>query len=106
MFKMRECVAVPVQEHRQIVVNICLCEIVRKLLKIQYSLGNLQAVIVDSTVRILSQAELLCEKRNSFFEFRNGLNGLVQNRFVHNYLVQGANERGSEKIPAISLHFK
>ncbi len=57
MFKMRDCVAVPVQEHRQIVIDICLCEIVRKLLKIQNSLGDLQAVVVDTAVGILSQTK-------------------------------------------------
>ena len=105
-------VAIPVQEHRQIVVDVFLIEIVRQLVKIQHSLRNLQSVVIDSTVRVLSQAEFLSEKRtdakpsviqaclvmtevrrrktklNSFFEFRNGLNGLVQISFVH-FVVQG-----------------
>ena len=90
----------PVQEHGQIVIDICLCEIVRKLLEIQYRLRNLKAVRVDSTVRVLSQAEFLCEKGtdvkpranelarfaevrrrktslNTISQFRYGLNGLV-----------------------------
>lgn len=83
MFEIGNTVAIPVQEHRQVALNICLREIVRELVKIQYGLGNLQAVVIDSTIRVLSQAEFLCKKRNSFFEFRNGLNGLVQISFVH-----------------------
>ena len=54
-----------------------LCEIVRKLLEIQYRLRNLKTVRVDGTVRILSQAEFLCEKGNAISQFRYGLNGLV-----------------------------
>ena len=50
-------VAIPVQEHRQIVFDIFLGEIVRKLLKIQNSLGDLQAVVVDTAVGILSQTK-------------------------------------------------
>ena len=57
MLEMGNTVAIPVQKHRQIVIDICLCEIIRKLLKIQYSLGNLQAVVVDTTVGILSQTK-------------------------------------------------
>ena len=47
----------------QIVIDVCLCKVIRKFLKIQYGLGYLQTIGVDSTVRVLSQAEFLCEKR-------------------------------------------
>ena len=57
MLKERQAVAIPVQEHGQIVIDISLCEIVRKLFEIQYRLRNLKALRVDSTVRVLSQAE-------------------------------------------------
>jgi len=56
MLKERQTVAIPVQEHGQIVIDICLREFVRKLLEIQYRLRNLQTIGVDSTVRVLSQA--------------------------------------------------
>jgi hypothetical protein len=78
MLKERQAVAIPVQKHGQIVIDIWLCEIVRKLLEIQYRLRNLKAVRVNSTVRVLSQAEFLCEKGNTISQFRYGLNGLVQ----------------------------
>ena len=90
MFKERQTVAIPVQEHRQIVIDICLCKIVRELLKIQYRLRNLQAIRVDSTVRVLSQAEFLSKKRNAIAVFWYGLNRLVQMSFVHDsFVVQG-----------------
>ena len=57
MLEMGNTVAIPVQKHRQIVFDIFLGEIVRQLVKIQHSLGNLQAVVVDTTVGILSQTK-------------------------------------------------
>ena len=83
MFQERQTVAIPVQKHSQIVIDICLCKIVRKLLKIQYRLRNLQAIGVDSTVRVLSQAEFLSKKRNAIAVSWYGLNRLVQMSFVH-----------------------
>ena len=94
-------IPVPVQKHSQVFIDISLRKIVRKFLKIQYRLRNLQAIGVDSTVRVLSQTEFLCKKRtdakpsaiqaclvmaevrrrkttlNSLCESRHGLNGLV-----------------------------
>ena len=90
MLKERQAVAIPVQEHGQIVINICLCKIVRELLKIQCRLRNLQAVGVDRTVRILCQAEFLSKKRNAIAVSWYGLNRLVQMSFVHDsFVVQG-----------------
>lgn len=74
---MRDAVAIPA-EHRQVVVDICLGKFVRKLLEILYRLRNLKAIRVDSTVRVLSQAEFLCKKRKAVPEFRHNLNRLVQ----------------------------
>ena len=102
MFKERQAVAIPVQEHSQIVIDICLSETVRKFSQIQYRLRDLQAIGVDRTVRVLSQAEFLSEKRtdakpsaiqaslkmaevrrrktwlNAFLKFGNSFNRLVQ----------------------------
>ena len=89
MLKERQAIAVPVQEHSQIVIDICLCKFVRQLLEIQYRLRNLQTVGVDSTVRVLSQAEFLSKKRNAIAVSWYGLNRLVQMSFVHdNFVVQ------------------
>ena len=100
MLIIRDTIAIPAQEHRQVVIDICLCEIVRKFLEIQYRLSNFQTVMIDTSVSILSQTEFLCKKRtdakpraneltrfaevrrrktllNSLCESRHGLNGLV-----------------------------
>ena len=114
MLKERQAVAIPVQEHSQIVIDICLCEIVRKFLKIRDCLSNLQTIGVDRTVRVLGQAEFLSKKRTDakpsairarlgMAEVRRrkteliaiavswyGLNRLVQMSFVHDsFVVQG-----------------
>jgi len=77
MLEERHAIPVPVQKHSQVFIDISLRKIVRKLLKKQDRLRDLQAIGVDSTVRVLSQAEFLCKKRNSLCESRHGLNGLV-----------------------------
>jgi len=76
-------IPVPVQKHSQVFIDISLRIIVRKLLKIQDRLRDLQAIGVDSTVRVLSQAEFLSEKRNAIIVSWYGLNRLVQMSFVH-----------------------
>lgn len=86
MLKMRDTVGIPVQEHCQVVVDVFLGEFVRKLLEIQCRLRNLQAVIVDRTVRVLSQAEFLSKQRYTVSEFGNNLNRLVQVIFGHSEL--------------------
>lgn len=85
MFKMRNTVAIPFQEHRQIVINVSLGKIVRELVEIQHSLRNLQSVVIDSTIRVLSQAEFFGKKRNAITVFRYGFNRLVQICFVHDF---------------------
>lgn len=102
MFKERQAVAIPVQEHSQVVIDICLGKFVGKLSQIQYRLRNLQTIGVDSTVSVLSQTEFLCKQRtdakpsaiqarlvmaevrrrktelNAFLKFGNSFNRLVQ----------------------------
>ena len=86
MLIIRDTVAIPAQEHRQVIVNVFLGEIVRKLLEIQYRLSNYQTVMIDTSVSILSQTEFLCKQRNAFLEFRNGFNRLVQVCIGHGVL--------------------
>ena len=110
MFKERQAVAIPVQEHGQIVIDIRLCKIVRKFSQIQYRLRNFQAIGVDRTVRVLSQAEFLRKQRtdakpsaiqaslkmvevrrrktelNAFLQFGNSFNRLVQVCIGHGVL--------------------
>ena len=86
MFEMRDCVTVPVQKHRQIVIDICLCKVIRKFLKIQYSLCNLQAVVVDTAVGILGQTKFFGKQRYAVPEFGNSFNRLVQGIVGHGVL--------------------
>jgi len=86
MFEMRDRVAIPVQQHRQIVIDICLCEVIRKLLKVQYSLCNLQAVVVDTAVGILGQTKFFGKQRYAVPEFGNSFNRPVQSIVGHGVL--------------------
>lgn len=86
MLIMRDTVAISLQEHRQVSIDISLSEIVRQFLKIQHSLRDFQAVVIDGTVRILSQAELLSKERNAIPECRHNLNRLVQDVVGHGVL--------------------
>ena len=78
MFKVRRTVAFLIQQHRKIDFNVCLGEVIRQFVVIQYSLRDLQAVIVDRTIRVLSQAEFFSKKRNAVPEFGYTCNRPVQ----------------------------
>ena len=86
MLEMRNSVTVPVQKHRQIVIDICLCKVIRKFLKVQYSLCNLQTVVVDTAVGILGQTKFFSEKRYAFLKFGNSFNRPVQGIVGHGVL--------------------
>ena len=74
----REAATVLVQERRQIVVDVTLCELLRQLLEKQHCLSNFQAIIINTAVCILCQTQLFSEKRNAVTEFGYGRNCLVQ----------------------------
>ena len=65
----RQAATVLLQECRQIVVDVCLCELLRQLLEKQHCLSNLQAIVIDTAVCILCQTQLFSEKRNAVTEF-------------------------------------
>ena len=67
-------------------------------------LGDFQAVIVDSTVRVLSQAEFLSEKRNAITVSWYGFDRHVQVGIGHGVLWCGGLMTGWLKEPVISLH--
>ena len=98
MFEMRDRVAIPVQEHRQIVIDICLCEVIRKLLKVQYSLCNLQAVVVDTSVGILGQTKFFGKQRYAVPKFGNSFNRPVQSVVGHGVLWCGGLMAGLFKV--------
>ena len=58
-----------VQECRQIVVDVRLCELIRQLFEEQHCLSNFQAIVIDTAVCILCQTQFLSKKRNAVPEF-------------------------------------
>ena len=67
-----------VQECRQIVVDVRLCELIRQLFEEQHCLSNFQAIVIDTAVCILCQTQLFSKKRNAVPEFGYSRNCLVQ----------------------------
>ena len=92
MLKERQAVAIPVQEHRQIVIDICLCKIVRELLKIQYRLRNLQAVGVDRTVRILCETQFFSKVNSDMRSSNLGTASIALSKYVLGMVYCGAGE--------------
>ena len=58
-----------VQECRQIVVDVRLCELLWQLFEKQHCLSNFQAIVIDTAVCILCQTLLLGKKRDAVPEF-------------------------------------
>ena len=72
-----------VQECRQIVVDVRLCELIRQLFEKQHCLSNFQAIVIDTAVCILCQTQFLSKKLNAVPEFRNSRDRLVQCSIGH-----------------------
>ena len=95
----REAATVLVQERRQIVVDVTLCELLRQLLEKQHCLSNLQAIIINTVVCILCDAQLFSKQFNTFPKIGNGCNSLVQSIFGHgNCGVKGNNDVGVKEF--------
>lgn len=75
-----------VQECRQIVVDVRLCELLWQLIEKQHCLSNLQAIVIDTAVCILCQTQLFSKKRNAVPEFGYSRDRLVQCCIGHGYL--------------------
>ena len=87
-----------VQECRQVVVDVRLCELIRQLFEEQHCLINLQAIVIDTAVCILCQTQLFSEKRNAVTEFGYSRDRLVQSVFGHiNLWWRGLMTGGVEK---------
>ena len=63
---------VPVEQHREITLDVVLCELFRQLLEVQHGLSDFQAIVIDAVVRILCDAHLFSKKFNTSPEFGNG----------------------------------
>ena len=65
----RDAATVLGKECGQVVVDVCLGELLRQLIEKQHCLSNLQAIIINTAVCILCQTQLFSEKRNAVTEF-------------------------------------
>ena len=74
----RDAATVLGKECGQVVVDVCLGELLRQLIEKQHCLSNLQAIIINTAVCILCQTQFFSEKRNAVPEFGYSRDRLVQ----------------------------
>ena len=96
---------VPVEQHREITLDVVLCELLWQLLVVQHCLRDFQAIIIDAVVCILCETHLVSKKRNAVFEFRYSRNRLVQSCIGHINLWWRGLMTGGRKIPSSSSTF-
>jgi hypothetical protein len=78
-----------------------------EIVVIQYSLRNLQTIIIDRTIRVLCQAEFLCKQRYTVPEFGNSFNRLVQIGIGHGVLwCRGIMSGGVQGVPSSPCTFR
>ena len=77
VFEEGDAVSFLVQERREVPLDVILSEIVRQLLKVKYSLRNLELVVIDPILCILFDTHLFIETRNAVFKFRHNRACLV-----------------------------
>ena len=102
----RQAATVLLQECRQIVVDVCLCELIRQLLEKQHCLSNFQAIVIDTVVCILCQTQHFSEKRNAVTEFGYGRDRLVQCIIGHGILWWRGLMTGGERIRHLPSPFR
>ena len=51
--------------------DVILCKVVRQFLDVNHSLRNLELVVIDTMLSILSDTQLFIEARNAVFKFRH-----------------------------------
>ena len=95
----REAATVLVQECGQVVVDVCLRELLRQLIGKQHCLSNFQAIIINTAVCILCDAQLFSKLFDTFPKIGNGFYSLVQSVFGHgNCGVRGNNDGGVKEF--------
>ena len=77
--------AVPflIQQRGEISLNVILGEIVRQFLEVQCRLRNLELVVIDTMLRILSDTQLFIKTINAVFKFRHNRACLVYECLRH-----------------------
>ena len=83
--------AVPflIQQRGEISLNVILGEIVRQFLEVQCRLRNLELVVIDTMLRILSDTQLFIKTINAVFKFRHNRACLVYECLRHGNFGEG-----------------
>ena len=76
-------VSLLVNQHREIPLNVVLGKVIGEFFVEEYRLRNLQAIIINTVVRILCEMQLFSKQLNAVPEFGYSCNGLVQNCVRH-----------------------
>ena len=72
----RKAATILVQECRQVIVDVSLRELFRQLFKKQHCLSNLQAIIINTVVCILCDAQFFSKQFDTFPKIGNGFYSL------------------------------
>jgi hypothetical protein len=94
-----------VKEHGEVIINICLSEIIRDFLEILHSFGHMVAIIGNSTFRILGDSKFGDKQRDAIAVFWYGKYRSVYYRRHSIFRSAGFVWRGCEKFPAISCTY-
>ena len=89
MLKEGDAVSFLIQQRGEISLNVILCKIVRQFLEVQYSLRNLELVVIDTVLSTLSDTQFFIETRNAVFKFRHNRVCLVYECVRHGILGEG-----------------
>ena len=74
----RDAATVLGKECGQVVVDVCLGELLRQLIEKQHCLSNLQAIIINTVVCILCDAQFFSKQFDTYPKIGNGFYSLVQ----------------------------
>lgn len=97
VFKEGDAVPFLIQQRGEVSLNVILSEIVRQFLEVQCCLRNLELVVIDTLLSILSDTQLFMEKRNAVFKIRHNRTCLVYECIRHGNSGEGELWRGGER---------
>ena len=89
VFKIGDAVSLLIQQGREISLNVILCEIIGQLLKMKSRLRNLELVVIDTLLSILSDTQLFVKDRDAVFKFRHNRACLVYESIRHGNFGEG-----------------
>ena len=78
-----------IHQRREVSFDVILSKIVRQFLDVNHSLRNLELVVIDTMLSILSDTQLFIEARNAVFKFRHNRVCLVYECLRHGNFGEG-----------------